>query len=209
MTDLATHDFDDGIHRPDRRPLLYSYLCTVAVVLVLVTLYDWTQYAPYHPAFLIGMQFDMKMIREDAESYRSLHGPYPESLAELIDSAEKDWQYRDHWRRPYQYRLVDGEPSLRSLGADGEVGGIGADQDIEPGSHFHLVPLAYYLGTPALLRALEHAFLVANIMALLVVGPGYLRRFRPNPVLRAILATAVALLIAIMVLDLHRFPSGH
>ncbi len=66
-------------------------------------------------------------------------GRYPDSLEALFTPSEDGTPYvegelpLDPWGNPYLYELVNDEPRVRSLGADGAPGGYGADADIDTG----------------------------------------------------------------------------
>jgi general secretion pathway protein G len=78
---------------------------------------------------------DMKTISDALEIYRLEFGHLPtssEGLGVLLSQGLIKKAPLDPWKHPFVYELARGGYSLRSLGADGQPGGEGEDQDLSP-----------------------------------------------------------------------------
>lgn len=76
---------------------------------------------------------DMKTIDSALTLYQSRHGRFPEvesGLSALVKDKELKELPIDPWGHPYLYSLENGEPVVRTLGADGEPGGEGGKKDL-------------------------------------------------------------------------------
>lgn len=78
-------------------------------------------------------RLDVKNALTALELYRAMHGRYPEpseGFAPLLKAKTLKSEPRDPWGTPLRWSLVDGEPVVASLGADGAVGGKDEASDI-------------------------------------------------------------------------------
>jgi general secretion pathway protein G len=75
---------------------------------------------------LSNLQLAMKRFHKEHRRYPSTE----EGLQHLVDRHYLEMLPRDPWGNPYGYALQEGQPVLRSYGADGAPGGEGPDADI-------------------------------------------------------------------------------
>ncbi len=73
---------------------------------------------------------ELESIGQALDSYFTLTGRYPESFQPLGDRRILKRLPVDPWGNPFSYRLVNGTPTIGSLGADGLVGGEGDAADL-------------------------------------------------------------------------------
>ena len=76
---------------------------------------------------------DLRNALNMLEMYRARRGRYPttaEGLRAVVDAQLSKKMPKDPWGTELVYTLHDGEPVIVSLGADGQVGGPGDDEDI-------------------------------------------------------------------------------
>ncbi len=123
-------------------------------------------------------------LSEAIATYEEQNGRFPESLDDLDDRAPvEDWRRSikyDGWERPIEYVVEGGSYTLRSLGRDGEPGGVGLDCDL-----IHLDPTppestptrGQILSDPGIGWIIQvglAAGLVACVLTLLLVKPKHL-----------------------------------
>jgi len=96
----------------------------------------------------LKMQMDWANINTALLEYSRVYGSYPdpsiglEALVTPPETGEGNMvspfidrdSILDQWKRVYAYELVDGRFKIMTLGADGAVGGDGANADIDLGS---------------------------------------------------------------------------
>lgn len=108
---------------------------TALLVFVLVYLSAWIEIRQgvalggIHSATLWKLHYDFEQLRHLLTDYHDKHGRYPDSLKQLPEL--KEWQFDDGWKHPYQYSVTGTGYRLISLGRDGKPGGEGLDADID------------------------------------------------------------------------------
>jgi general secretion pathway protein G len=78
-------------------------------------------------------RMDVKNAATALELYRATRGRYPdpgEGFEPLVKAKTLKELPRDPWGTPLEWRAVDGEPLVISLGADGQPGGDGDAADV-------------------------------------------------------------------------------
>ena len=84
-------------------------------------------------------QADLQNILKVAEGINAETGRYPETIEDMINardandmplSVSLDKYPKDPWSNEYLYEVYDGQPVVRSLGADNQEGGEGEDADL-------------------------------------------------------------------------------
>lgn len=78
-------------------------------------------------------RLDVKNAATALELYRAMRGRYPdpaEGFEPLVKAKTLKELPRDPWGNPLQWRSVEGEPLVISLGADGEPGGADEAADL-------------------------------------------------------------------------------
>ena len=76
---------------------------------------------------------DMQNLQKAVEIYRTVHGQLPSNelgLHALVEDQILLGIPKDPWGHPYVYGEAAGHAFVSSLGADGKLGGEGADQDL-------------------------------------------------------------------------------
>ncbi|WP_426748460.1 type II secretion system protein GspG [Myxococcus faecalis] len=77
---------------------------------------------------------DLRSIQGALLLHQDAQGRLPtetEGLRLLVEHQALQALPMDPWHNPYEYTVRDGQVRLRSLGADGDLGGDGSDADIE------------------------------------------------------------------------------
>ncbi|WP_194869530.1 type II secretion system protein GspG [Myxococcus sp. AB025B] len=77
---------------------------------------------------------DLRSIQGALLLHQDAQGRLPtetEGLRLLVEHQSLQALPMDPWHNPYEYTVRDGQVRLRSLGADGDLGGDGSDADIE------------------------------------------------------------------------------
>lgn len=122
---------------------LVAAFVTALLVFVLVYLSAWiamrqpVALGDISPPGLLIMKCYLPQIRQELADYRQEHGRYPDSLKQLPELEE--WQFDDVWKHPYQYSVTETGYRLVSLGRDGQPGGEGLDADIDCRQEFFAV----------------------------------------------------------------------
>lgn len=130
--------YADGVlnNRPDDRQ--WALFCTAQPAQALL---NETGIGPWSEdnAALAKIHADLRALDAAIEAYRDSHGDVPlgRDLRVLVGPEPPLLERlpRDPWGRPYHYRIGLGgrtvrNYTLRTLGADGEPGGRGADADV-------------------------------------------------------------------------------
>ncbi len=74
---------------------------------------------------------NLTVLEQRIRSYHSRHGTLPPDLNSLPLQPEKSNDLSDGWDRPIEFtRESDSLCYIRSLGADGEIGGTGDNSDV-------------------------------------------------------------------------------
>lgn len=81
---------------------------------------------------------DTKAILEAAELIHVMTGSYPESLRDLVNVRDDEGRLvggldrvpLDPWGNEYQFEIDGDQLQVISLGADGELGGVGENVDV-------------------------------------------------------------------------------
>lgn len=78
-------------------------------------------------------RMDVQNLMNALDLYHVAKGRYPDErggLQALLDARVIKTLPTDPWGAPYVYRLMNGEPVVKSLGKDGAEGGTGDDADL-------------------------------------------------------------------------------
>jgi hypothetical protein len=83
------------------------------------------------------VESDLFALAHAIDAYRAREGAYPDDLQQLFETGDlgAEGPLVDPWGRAYLYLLPDEDDprelrTVRTLGADGERGGTGADADV-------------------------------------------------------------------------------
>ncbi len=85
------------------------------------------------------VESDLQTIIKVAEAIYVETGRYPQTIEEMINptdangmplSASLEKYPKDPWQGEYVYEILDGSPRVTCMGADGELGGEGENEDI-------------------------------------------------------------------------------
>ncbi len=215
------------------RPRLLLIPAVCAIVVGLTVLFaGWQKQSSWeHSANASRVRRQLQVLADTAELWRGKTGAYPSTLEELArmerevnpNDFKRLWwggPIVDPWGRPYLYEVSPSGLRIRTLGADGEEGGGGNDQDCShpkfPGEVLpQLSPIAEYLASDFFKRALIPALLAGAAANLLCFASlwKYVRnpaKLGWGPVLGA---AAVAILASVlagwMLLTAVIVPSGH
>jgi general secretion pathway protein G len=78
-------------------------------------------------------RLELRQARDAVELFHASRGRYPttaEAFAPLLAAHVLKTIPKDAWGQPLHYALEDGEPVVRSLGADGQPGGTEDSADL-------------------------------------------------------------------------------
>jgi hypothetical protein len=195
--------------------------CTAVAVTVAGTAFicAWYEYRSW-PYFLFDHRYtgaELDSLTVLLDEHRAAVGRYPDTLAGLrVKEARVDDADRvvDIWRNPYVYRVDADGYTLYSLGRDGRGGGDGIDADVYPtaAGRPQAVATFWQFATELETAGVKFVCAMAGVAAFImcqVLGVG-----RPSgssrkaQVLKGT-ATAVAAVLAAVVISFLHLPTGH
>ncbi len=111
---------------------LIEIVIVVAIMALLMGSVAMYAIAQYGEAQRKTARMDVQNLMNALDLYRVARGRYPDEsggLALLVEARAIKALPKDPWSAPYVYRLVGGQPLVKSYGKDGAEGGLDENAD--------------------------------------------------------------------------------